>query len=188
MEGGGRRLCRPAAIAEVRLKKVRLKMEEVRQKTIGVIARGHQREEENISSAEHNALQTLNEDDHIVIQLADKSSAWAFLDKCEYKEKGMALLSTSAYARGKRPDCKDPGDRQQDTFRHLQVTPELSWFLPQADMPNGSAPALYGLPKIHKSGAPIRPIVDFTTSPLLAVSTYLHQLMHLLSSNTPTYF
>ncbi|KAG0431771.1 hypothetical protein HPB47_021463 [Ixodes persulcatus] len=40
---------------------------------------------------------------------------------------------------------------------------------------------------IHKSGVPLRQFVDFTTSPLRAVSTYLHQLIYKLTGNTPTF-
>lgn len=52
---------------------------------------------------------------------------------------------------------------------------------------NGSIPALYGLPKMHKTGVPPRPIVDFTTSPLRAVSNYLQRLLSPLTRKTPTY-
>ena len=37
---------------------------------------------------------------------------------------------------------------------------------------DGLAPRLYGLPKIHKEGAPLRPIVSFVNSPTYNVSRY----------------
>ncbi|KAH6942785.1 hypothetical protein HPB50_010541 [Hyalomma asiaticum] len=51
---------------------------------------------------------------------------------------------------------------------------------------NGSAPGFYGLPKIHKPGVPLRPIVDFT-SPLRALSSFLHKTLAPLVGNAPTY-
>ncbi|KAM7281301.1 uncharacterized protein ISCGN_006202, partial [Ixodes scapularis] len=52
---------------------------------------------------------------------------------------------------------------------------------------NGSAPSFYGLPKTHKPNVPLRPIVDFTTSPLRALSNYLHRTIAPLVGNTPTH-
>ncbi|KAM7283725.1 uncharacterized protein ISCGN_000831 [Ixodes scapularis] len=52
---------------------------------------------------------------------------------------------------------------------------------------NGSAPSFYGLPKTHKPNVPLRPIVDFTTSPLRALSNYLHRTIAPLVGNAPTH-
>ena len=52
---------------------------------------------------------------------------------------------------------------------------------------NGSAPALYGLPKIHKEGVPMRPMVDFTSSPLHKLSNYLHRIISPLVGKTETH-
>ncbi|KAG0432166.1 hypothetical protein HPB47_021110 [Ixodes persulcatus] len=53
-------------------------------------------------------------------------------------------------------------------------------------MRNGSTPAFYRLPKILKPSVPLRPIVDFTTSPLRALSNYLHRLLSPLTGKTNT--
>nr|XP_054925878.1 uncharacterized protein LOC129384456 [Dermacentor andersoni] len=52
---------------------------------------------------------------------------------------------------------------------------------------NGSAPAIYGLPKVDKPGVPLRPIVDFTRSPLHRLSGYLHQVLGPLTGKTATH-
>ncbi|XP_049527534.1 uncharacterized protein LOC125947186 [Dermacentor silvarum] len=52
---------------------------------------------------------------------------------------------------------------------------------------NGSAPAFYGLPKLHKPGIPLRPIVDFSCSPLRSLSTYLHQIISPLTGRTASH-
>ncbi|KAM7294217.1 uncharacterized protein ISCGN_023736 [Ixodes scapularis] len=49
------------------------------------------------------------------------------------------------------------------------------------------APGFYGLPKIHKINVPLRPIVDFTTSPLRALSNYIHRIISPLTGRTSTY-
>ena len=43
---------------------------------------------------------------------------------------------------------------------------------------SGSIPSIYGLPKIHKSGVPLKPIVSFYTSPTYHLSKHL--LRHVL--------
>ncbi|XP_049272527.1 uncharacterized protein LOC125758871 [Rhipicephalus sanguineus] len=45
----------------------------------------------------------------------------------------------------------------------------------------------YGLRKIHKPIVPLRPIVDFTSSPLWALSKYLHRTLAPLAGKTPTH-
>ncbi|KAH7969833.1 hypothetical protein HPB52_022354 [Rhipicephalus sanguineus] len=49
------------------------------------------------------------------------------------------------------------------------------------------APALYGLPKIHKEAVPMRPIVDFTRLPLHKLSNYLHKIISPLVDKTETH-
>ena len=44
--------------------------------------------------------------------------------------------------------------------------------------PTGSViPRLYGLPKIHKDGVPLRPILDMTNSPYHAMAQWLAELL-----------
>ncbi|XP_077491915.1 uncharacterized protein LOC144102541 [Amblyomma americanum] len=52
---------------------------------------------------------------------------------------------------------------------------------------NGAAPAIYGVPKVHKEGTPLRPIVDFTRSPLNKFSGYLHRVLASLAGKTATH-
>lgn len=49
-----------------------------------------------------------------------------------------------------------------------------------------SVPKFYGLPKIHKNGIPLRPIVDFRTSPAYKLSFFLNKILKLLTKNHPT--
>ena len=41
----------------------------------------------------------------------------------------------------------------------------------------GKTPALYGLPKIHKPGVPLRPVASFVTSPIYQLSKYLATIL-----------
>ena len=50
--------------------------------------------------------------------------------------------------------------------------------------PSGSRPRLYGLPKIHKEGVPLRPIVSNIGAPTYQLSKYLAGILGLFTGNT----
>ena len=49
---------------------------------------------------------------------------------------------------------------------------------------SGTTPLLYGLPKIHKTGSPLRPIASFFTSPTYHLSKYLCHILSPLVGNS----
>ena len=49
---------------------------------------------------------------------------------------------------------------------------------------DGLCPRFYGLPKIHKTGIPLRPIFSFVNSPSYAVSSYLAKILSPVVGNT----
>ena len=49
---------------------------------------------------------------------------------------------------------------------------------------SGEIPRIYGLPKIHKAGNPLRPIVSFLTSPTYNLSKHLAKVLGPLVGNT----
>ena len=49
---------------------------------------------------------------------------------------------------------------------------------------DGLCPCFYGLPKIHKPGIPLRPIVSFVNSPTHAISGYLSRILSPVVGNT----
>ena len=49
---------------------------------------------------------------------------------------------------------------------------------------DGFCPRFYGLPKIHKPGIPLRPIVSFVNSPTYAISGYLARILSPVVGNT----
>ena len=49
---------------------------------------------------------------------------------------------------------------------------------------DGLCPRFYGLPKIHKPGIPLRPIVSFVNSPTYAISGFLARILSPVVGNT----
>ena len=49
---------------------------------------------------------------------------------------------------------------------------------------DGLPPRFYGLPKIHKNGNPLRPIVSFISSPTYNLSKYVAKILKPLTGNS----
>ena len=117
---------------------------------------------QNVTENELKALQQLKEDESIMILPADKGKSTVVMNKSDYKSKISALLSdrktyevlksdpTGYYKRkliDKLKSIKREGNISDKLYNFMYPTSE-------------EVPKLYGLPKIHKQGAPLRPIVS----------------------------
>ena len=120
----------------------------------------------NISKDERKAIKELQEEDSIMVLGADKGRATVVLDKSEYDNKMQALLSdTKTYVKlDKDPTPKLKKELVsilQGLEKEGKIRKEDKQFLyPTTE----NVLRIYGSPKIHKDGTPLRPIVDFTGS------------------------
>ncbi|KAG8240048.1 hypothetical protein J437_LFUL016903 [Ladona fulva] len=89
----------------------------------------------------------------------------------DYHEKIRTMLNDSAY----RELTRDPTEAiTRKTSALLKKSAETCRSLiPQAAVP----PRLYGLPKVHKEGIPLRPIVNGINSPTYLLARYLSKLL-----------
>ena len=117
----------------------------------------------NIPVHEREALRNLRSDESIQILPADKGRCTVILDKEEYHQKCLTLLSdTKTYKRlGKRNPTSGYKDKLVEILTLIQTEGQIDqkeYFsvYPTTENP----PKFYGLPKIHKEGRPLRPIVS----------------------------
>ena len=117
----------------------------------------------NITKDEFKALKELKEDRDRVILTADKGVALVIMEKKDYIQKAEELLNTTTYKKipedptNKQKNklvnilksIKSEGGLNEDTYKKLYPTGAVS-------------PKFYGLPKVHKPGNPLRPIVSST--------------------------
>ena len=115
----------------------------------------------NISSEEQRALRELKKDDTRVILSVDKGVCLVVMDKEEYigkaeellKEKTYKIIPTDPTNRQKSKliqilkKIKEEGGMNESTYKKIYPT-------------SAGIPKFYGLPKIHKAGVPLRPIVS----------------------------
>lgn len=143
----------------------------------------------NLCPAEHKAIKKLKEDESIVIAPADKGSATVVMNRKEYDEKIRTLLTDSdTYRRLVR----DPTPSQERKLNALLLPlmragsiPERLYYHLRSSA--GKIPLLYGLPKIHKPGTPLRPIVSFVNSPTYALSKHLVHILSPLVGKSPSH-
>ena len=121
------------------------------------------------------ALNDLKKEQNIVITKADKGGKVVILNSNDYCKLEDILSDHSTYERVNKEPLK-PWQQQynRDLKRILKDHSELAKkylsFLP-------SLPYMYGLPKIHKPGNPLRPIVSSTGSVTHRLSKYLASLL-----------
>ena len=121
-----------------------------------------------------------------MILTADKGVCLVVMDKKDYIEKSEELLSKSTYkilpsdptTRHKNKliallkSIKAEGGMQENTYKKLYST-------------GASSPKYYGLPKVHKTGIPLRPIVSSVGSVSYETAKELSKILKPLVGNTP---
>ena len=108
----------------------------------------------------------------------DKGVAMVVFDKKEYLEKAEALLVQPAY----RTIDIDPTNKLKarliQTLRRIKRDTNMGEGMYRTMYPTGcTASKFYGLPKIHKTGTPLRPIVSSRSSVTYGVAKVLAKVL-----------
>ena len=117
----------------------------------------------NITKDEFKALKELKEDRDRVILTADKGVTLVIMEKKDYIQKAEELLNTTTYK--KIPE--DPTNKQKNKLVNILKSIKIEGGLNEDTYkklyPTGAVSSkFYGLPKVHKPGNPLRPIVSST--------------------------
>ena len=140
----------------------------------------------NISKEEHQAIQQLKKDNTRMILTADKGVCMVVMDKDDYIEKSEELLLKPTYkilssdptTKHKKKliallkSIKAEGGIKENTYRRLYPTGSCSL-------------KYYGLPKVHKTGIPLRPIVSSIGSISYETTKELSKILKPLVGKTP---
>ena len=133
------------------------------------------------------ALQELRKDKDIIILPADKGRATVVLDRTEYEEKiGKLLSDQKTYELLKKDPTttvKNKLINQLKTWKKEgTITPEL---YKQVYPTSEQAPKFYGLPKIHKTDMPLRPIVSGNGSVTENTAKHLSKILNEVKGKNP---
>ena len=140
----------------------------------------------NLTKQERIGLTQLKKDQDRVILTADKGVALVVMDKEDYISKAQELLSQLAY----KEIPKDPTNKIKaqliTKLRRIKKDRNLDEGMYKAMYPTGCIPPkFYGLPKIHKTGNPLRPIVSSRGSVTYGVAKVLSKVLKPLVGNPP---
>jgi len=103
------------------------------------------------------------------------------LNTTDYKQKIISLLEDPAYRRLSKDPTDSTGRKTTQLLKKSTLTEDTRKKL----CPAGSRPPrLYGLPKIHKEGVPLRPIVNNIGAPTYQLAKHLTGLLTHLTGNS----
>ncbi|BHF74079.1 hypothetical protein SprV_0401716300 [Sparganum proliferum] len=141
-----------------------------------------------IPRAQLDALRALTADKSIVILPADKGRSTVILDKAEYLQKANALLEDrQAYVKCDGDPMKKLVTQINTTLTMLQNNGAMKRPERLATKPTDAAMArFYELPKIHKDGAPLRPIVSLRGTPTFNLAKWMFRRLNCLTSGSDT--
>ena len=142
--------------------------------------------ESNLTKDEQQALKRLKNDENIVILPADKGRVTVVMDKTDYYDKMDALVNDKqTYEELKRhptPTLQRKLNSKLLTLKKTDAFDTQRYYRLRCLVPQ--LPKLYGLPKLHKPGFPMRPIVSFCGSPTYQLSKYLTTILQPLTEQS----
>ncbi|BHF61904.1 hypothetical protein SprV_0100488400 [Sparganum proliferum] len=146
------------------------------------------RPREVLSKVERDALRELKADKDLVIVPADKGRSTVVLDRTDYLQKAKGLLEDRQFY---VPCATNPLKTLTREINATLLALENSGAITPTDRrmarPQDTALApFYGLPKVHKDGAPLRPIVSLEGTPTYGLAKWLLRRLKSLTAESDT--
>ena len=131
-------------------------------------------------------LSQLRKDKERVILTADTGVAMVIMDKEEYNSKAQESFATPAYKSLPRHPTNRIKTQLITKLRRIKKDNNLDEGMYKAMYPTGCVlPKFYGLPKIHKTGNPLRPIVSSRGSVTYGVANVFSKVLRPLVGKSP---
>ena len=134
-------------------------------------------------------LKNLKEDENIVITKPDKGRGVVILDMVDYNKKMHDILSDSSKCRVLNVDIASHILKLEDKLNRTlrAIKSRLGETIYTSLYASGSRPGtMYGLPKIHKVGNPLRPIISSTGTFSYSLAKFLVPVIKPLTFNNYT--
>ena len=124
----------------------------------------------NITKDEYNAVKKLKDRKDVMVLKANKGNATIFLRTEDYLKKMTEHLESGCYKKVTKDPLKKVMRDVTKVIKNSSLDEETKKKLTPK---NVIMPIIYGLPKIHKSGIPLRPIVNTIGSPTYDMAKHL---------------
>ena len=109
---------------------------------------------------------------------ADKGNATVVMANSQYQQKMEEHLNSGTYSLLKNNPTESLSRKLDAVLKKLLKEDKISKsFYDNSRVLHPRAPQIYGLPKIHKPGNPIRPIVSFYVTPLSALHRQISEVL-----------
>ena len=140
----------------------------------------------NITKEEKKAQVELKKDTSKTILTADKGVSLVVMNKEDYQKKALKLLDQSTY----KTLATDPTNKYKNKLISLLKTIKSEGGIDETTYrklyPTGAGtPKFYGLPKVHKAGVPLRPIVSSIGAVTYETSKELSKILKPLVGQSP---
>ncbi|XP_065175138.1 uncharacterized protein LOC135805071 [Sycon ciliatum] len=140
-----------------------------------------------LSQEEKDEIQQLRGKHSVVIKPSDKGKGFVLLPSTQYDEKAEAMLDQEADYE-KVAMTVDKLDEETSRFVDTHLKNKLPEKLEKAIKPRHSRmPRFYGLPKDHKAGLPLRPVVSSCDSPTSNLSLIVERILNQLLMFVPAH-
>ena len=157
--------------------------EEIRQETSRIL-RKSKPPTNNISAAERKTIRELNVNKNIIILPADKGNVTVVLNTVDYESKIRNLLDNPNYKKLTSNPTNKIDTLTKKLIKSSTLKKEDHWMVMEKAP---RTPVLYGLPKIHKPGAPLRPIVSTIGGPTYKLAQFLSKKLQPLTGKTTSF-
>ena len=140
----------------------------------------------NITKEETNAIKELKKDKDRIILTMDKRVSMVVMDREDYIKKSEELLSQSSYKVLPSDPTMKNKNKLISLLQTIKAEGEINDSTYRRLYPTGAgSPKYYGLPKIHKEGIPLRPIISTRGSVIYETLKELARILKPLVGRSP---
>lgn len=142
----------------------------------------------NISRDDFEAIKKIGKDETVVIKPADKGSGVVILDTDEYIRKCQEILDSPDYVKLEDDPLEEwstlvDGVIAEGIRLGLWSQAHGAWL----KVKDPKMPVLYGLPKVHKAGVPLRPVVSSINCPTMHLAKLIDITLQPLVTSSKVY-
>lgn len=126
------------------------------------------------------------ERNNLIVTTADKNAGMVILNKEDYIQKTNKFLTDNNYTELKKDPLNKFVNRTKAVIKIARdtITKYSTWNM---SIMNPRNPRLYGQPKLHKHGTPIRPVVSYIDTPTYKIAKFVNHFITRIVEFKPRY-